>query len=209
VTEPVELVRRRPTQQRAAETVEHVLHAASRLLARVSPEELTTTQIAAEAGISVGGLYRFYADKQAILDQLAVRHVRAFEEQLGPLFARVDLFDGPALLSGVIDLFVEYLEANPDFRALALGRHVSASAREQETSPDFGPTGLLKRTFIQRLGLQPDAELDLRLRVVSETGERLIAFAYAQRSESEKQAVLAETKRMLSMYMFGPVPPGS
>ena len=203
MNQDTQLVRRTPTQQRGARTVEQVLLAASRLLARVPPDELTTTQIAAEAGISVGGLYRFYADKQAILDELASQHVRAFEEQVSNLLRTANLLDGPKLLSQVIDLYVGYLEAHPDFRAIALGRHVSASAREKETSPDAGPTGLLKRTFVQRLGIQPDPALDLKLRVVSETGERLIAFAYAQPDEEQKQQVLIELKTMLASYVFG------
>jgi AcrR family transcriptional regulator len=203
VFEETGLVRRRPAQQRSAETVEQIIQAATRLLAHIPPDDLTTTQIAAEAGLSVGGLYRFYADKQAILDQVAVRHVRGFEEELATLLERVDPFDGAALLSQVIDLYVSYVDRHAAFRAIALGRHVSTSAREQETSPDDGPTGLLKRIFIQRLGLDADAELDLKLRIVSETGERLIAFAYAQADDEQKRLVIRELKVMLSNYMFG------
>ena len=61
--------RRGPVQERSQETVGRVLAGAGRLLARgVSPQGLTTSQIAAEAGLSVGALYRFFPDKQAIVD---------------------------------------------------------------------------------------------------------------------------------------------
>ena len=194
-----DLVRRKPSQRRSADTISEVLAAASRLLAHHPPEELTTTQIAAEAGLSVGALYRFFADKQAIFDHLAIGHIRAFEKLLPP----IEVADGPSLLGQIIEVYVQYLEANPDFRAIALGRHVSAAARETAAAPDTGPTGMLKDLLVRRFGLEPDPELDLKLRVVSETGERLIAFAYAQRDKTTKRLVLREMKAMLAAYMFG------
>src|SRR5208283_4009784 len=65
-------VRRTPLQERSADTVEQILAAASGLLGRMPAGELTTSLIASEAGISVGGLYRFFPDKQSIIDALAV-----------------------------------------------------------------------------------------------------------------------------------------
>ena len=47
-----------PVQERSQETVQRIHAAASAMLARGMPiETLTTAQIAAEAGLSVGGLY--------------------------------------------------------------------------------------------------------------------------------------------------------
>jgi len=40
------------------------------------------------------------------------------------------------------------------------------------------------------------------LRVVSEAGERLIAYAYEQPTREERNRVIAEMKRMLSGYLF-------
>ena len=55
-----------------------MVDAASSLLSRMPLEDVTTTRIAVEAGISVGALYRFFPDKQTILDAVAVRHVQRF-----------------------------------------------------------------------------------------------------------------------------------
>ena len=52
--------RRAPVQIRSQQTVQRVLDAASALLPRVSLEEITTTRIAEEAGLSIGALYRFF-----------------------------------------------------------------------------------------------------------------------------------------------------
>ncbi|MCP3020548.1 TetR/AcrR family transcriptional regulator [Cupriavidus basilensis] len=66
-TEPPK--RRQPSQQRAQHTVQAILQAAAQLFAehemRAQPEP-TTEQIAALAGVSVGSLYQYFADRAAI-----------------------------------------------------------------------------------------------------------------------------------------------
>src|SRR5260370_33685359 len=80
MTEPAR-PRRQPVQERSQETVQRVLAATAALLGRgVAVECLTTAPIAGEAGMSVGGLYRFFPDKQAIGDAIAVRHMELFQE---------------------------------------------------------------------------------------------------------------------------------
>ena len=56
--------------------------------------------------------------------------------------------------------------------------------------------------MLERLGIPNNPQLDLMLRVVSEAGEGLIAFAYEQPTRDERDRVLAEMKRMLSGYLF-------
>jgi AcrR family transcriptional regulator len=51
--------RRTPLQARSNKTVEEILDAASSLLGRIPFDEITTSRVAQEAGISVGALYRF------------------------------------------------------------------------------------------------------------------------------------------------------
>src|SRR5271169_6328105 len=82
--------RRLPLQPRSLQTVQRVLDAASSLLEHTPLEDVTTTRIAAEAGLSVGALYRFFPDKQTIIDAIAVRHVEQFRALLvGPLLKLV------------------------------------------------------------------------------------------------------------------------
>jgi AcrR family transcriptional regulator len=71
--------RRRPLQERARFKVELILEAATRLIDKDGLEALTTNRIAETAGISIGTLYQYFADKQAIIDklgQLVLREVR-------------------------------------------------------------------------------------------------------------------------------------
>jgi AcrR family transcriptional regulator len=202
--------RRSPLQARSQQTVQRVLDAASSLLSTLPLEEITTTRIAAAADLSVGALYRFFPDKQTIIDAIAVRHVEQFRltleatviKKLERELADLANFNPANLLNDVVDEYIHYLDAHPDFRAISFGRHISAATKEREASPTVGLPSLLKDFMLQRLGIPNSPELDLMLRVVSEAGERLIAFAYEQPTSDERARIIAEMKRMLSGYLF-------
>jgi AcrR family transcriptional regulator len=209
-TEATPSARRTPVQSRSHQTVARVLDAASSLLTQMPLEEVTTTRIAAEAGLSVGALYRFFPDKQTIVDAIAVRHVEDFRSSLEETvmtvlereFANLETFDPAAILDSVIDAYIVYLDAHPDFRTISFGRYVSAATKERQASPTMGLPALLKNFMLERLGIPNTPELDLMLRVVSETGERLIAYAYEQPTLAERDRIVAEMKKMLAGYLF-------
>lgn len=202
--------RRAPVQLRSQQTVQRVLDAASALLQRVSLEEVTTTRIAEEAGLSVGALYRFFPDKQTIIDAIAVRHVEQFKASVEPKLLKLVIrdvaglkkFDPARVLDAVVDAYIVYLDAHPDFRTISFGRHISPATKEREASPHVGLPGLLKKFIVRRLGMADSSELDLRLRVVSEAGERLIAYAYELPTREDRDRIIAEMKRMLARYLF-------
>jgi AcrR family transcriptional regulator len=202
--------RRSPVQPRGHQTIQRVLDAASSLLEHTPLEDVTTSRIAAEAGISIGALYRFFPDKQTIIDAIAVRHVEQFRASLvgtvlksvAAQLSKLQKLSPAAMLSAIIDAYIVYLDAHPDFRAISFGRHISAATRERQVSPDSGVTALLKRFMLEQLDAADTAELDLKLRLVSEAGERLIAHAYEQPTREERECVIAEMKTMLAGYLF-------
>jgi AcrR family transcriptional regulator len=202
--------RRSPVQFRGYRTVHRVLDAASSLLEQMPLDEVTTTRIAAAAGLSIGGLYRFFPDKQTILDAIAVRHVEQFRASLVGTVLKIiairlanrrkpDLAD---IFGAIIDAYILYLDDHPDFRAISFGRHISAATRERQMSSDLGVTALLKRFMLDQVGAADTTELDLKLRLVSEAGERLITYAFEQPTHEERDRVIAEMKKMLAGYLF-------
>src|SRR5712691_10624652 len=74
--------RHAPVQERSNDTVQQIFAATSTLLGKMPLEQITTSRIAVEAGVSIGGLYRFFPDKQAIIDAIAVRAVDEFRASL-------------------------------------------------------------------------------------------------------------------------------
>ena len=62
--------RKRPLQARSRELVEDILEAAIRVLKRQGAQRFTTVRVAEEAGVSVGSLYQYFPNKEALLYRL-------------------------------------------------------------------------------------------------------------------------------------------
>ncbi len=69
--------RKRPRQQRSERTRDQILDAAVEVFAQHGYKHGTTNRIAERADISIGSLYQYYPNKDAILLELACRHVDA------------------------------------------------------------------------------------------------------------------------------------
>ena len=67
--------RKRPLQARSRATVDALLEAATQVLIRHGYEGATTARIAERAGVSVGSLYQYFPNKEALVAALIDRHV--------------------------------------------------------------------------------------------------------------------------------------
>jgi AcrR family transcriptional regulator len=103
--------RKTPVQARAVETRDRILDAAARVFSAHGYATGTTNRIAAEAAMSVGSLYQYFPNKDAILVELVRRHVtegtEAFQHKLGETEGGL-----PPDLTGRIELFVDVMIAN-------------------------------------------------------------------------------------------------
>jgi AcrR family transcriptional regulator len=95
---PTRGLSRRPVQERSQQTVKRILEATLSLLAREGVEGLTTNSVAAEAGLSVASLYRFFPNKQALI-------YATYAEWIDELSARI---------GAVCDHWQAVLEPEPD-----------------------------------------------------------------------------------------------
>ncbi len=75
-SQAVGIKRRIPRQIRAEETVAAILEASAQVLEAGGPGAFTTNAVAERAGVSIGTLYQYFADKQSILRALAERELQ-------------------------------------------------------------------------------------------------------------------------------------
>lgn len=99
--------RRTPRQDRSRSTVEYLLEAAAQVF-DARGYAATTNEIAARAGVSIGTLYQYYADKDALLLALAERHLdQARDRLLATVLAHGGAGDRLGLLQAAIEAVVE------------------------------------------------------------------------------------------------------
>jgi AcrR family transcriptional regulator len=67
--------RKSPVQARSTASVDAILDATIQVLLSVGKERLTTTRVAARAGVSVGTLYQYFPNKSALLQAVLKRHL--------------------------------------------------------------------------------------------------------------------------------------
>ncbi len=67
--------RKTPIQARSVVTVDAVLQATLQVLLAVGKERLTTTRVAARAGVSVGTLYQYFPNKISLLQAALTHHM--------------------------------------------------------------------------------------------------------------------------------------
>jgi AcrR family transcriptional regulator len=74
--------RKQPRQERAASTVDAIVTAVERVLDAHGVAGLTTNRVAEVAGVSVGTLYQYYSNKQALVGALQERVLRTLADTI-------------------------------------------------------------------------------------------------------------------------------
>src|SRR5262252_4486356 len=66
--------RKQPRQARSKATVDTILEATARVLIKHGYDGLTTNGVAVAAGVSIGSLYQYFPNKEALVAGLIARH---------------------------------------------------------------------------------------------------------------------------------------
>ena len=112
--------RKRPLQRRSRETVEAILEAAAQVFAKSGYAEGTTNRIAERAGVSVGSLYQYFPNKDALLVALVDREVEAGMERMTAWIerSRRSPRDLEELLRSFVEAMLDLHRASPELHRL-------------------------------------------------------------------------------------------
>ncbi len=75
--------RKQPRQERSRATVEAIVQAATQVLMTVGYDRASTNKIAKLAGVSIGSLYQYFPNKEALILEVARRHSKEMLDLLG------------------------------------------------------------------------------------------------------------------------------
>jgi len=191
-----------PQQIRSQQRVDLILDTAAVLFSESGYENASTNAIAERAGISIGSLYRYFPDKDAILRALAGRYRAEMLALYDQVFTRdVVYLPLPVLIDRLIDPFLEKHLNSPVYTHILLGADVSpeiaSASRELEAES-------IRRTVELFLLLVPQMEEQrarLSATVVKAIIKSLISSLGTSSDADYQQQIILEFKRVLLAYV--------
>jgi AcrR family transcriptional regulator len=191
------LLRNEPVQARSSARLAGLLDAAAAVIDEIGFERLTTAMVAERAGASIGTVYRYFPDRIAVVEALAIRCT----QRLGARFATTLEESGSttweAACDALIDMTVDMYRNEPGFRAIRFG-DVTDSSSEDDRMTALGTT--VGSILHDRFGV-PDTERVARAwTVVTEAGHAVLARAH-RIPGSPDQAVVEEYRAMARTYL--------
>ena len=109
--------RKTPVQLRSGATVEAIHEAVIQVLLAKGLAGLTTTRAAERAGVSVGTLYQYFPNKQALLFAVLLRHFEEMAETIERISADTAPRPLAVLADSIADAYVSVKMARPDATA--------------------------------------------------------------------------------------------
>ncbi len=116
----LETRRKRPKQQRSRALVDALLTATAQLLGEEGYPKTSTNRIAERAGVSVGSLYQYFPNKEALVTELIQRHA---DKQLAVLQRGTSgLVDAPLrpAVRGLIEAMLQAVCVDPELSRVLL-----------------------------------------------------------------------------------------
>jgi AcrR family transcriptional regulator len=98
--------RKQPRQARSQVTLDAVFEATIQVLLSDGSERLTTTRVADRAGVSVGTLYQYYPNRQALLYAVLQRHLTRVGDTVETAARSVHHAPLGAMVAAVVEAFV-------------------------------------------------------------------------------------------------------
>jgi AcrR family transcriptional regulator len=197
---PEDQLRRRPRQVRAQERFERILDTAEQVFAEVGYEAATTNLIALRAQTSIGSLYEFFPNKEALARSLAERYV----ERIGGMYSKhlVDEpeTEGAEIVAHIVEALDSFYRNNPGAVPLLNGRLTSQDLMEAGHSLQRAFVAGIESIFAVRRPDIPKPTVHLRCLVIAEIARSLLVLA-DEVPLSQRASVIRELELAVVGYL--------
>ncbi|WP_316766780.1 TetR/AcrR family transcriptional regulator [Streptomyces sasae] len=194
------VLRRTPQQARSKARLAMVLKAAERVLVAEGVGALTTTRVAAKAGVSVGSLYQYLPDRDAIIDALAAGYFTQLEAVMDEFVRAAAVERWPDPVGVLIDAYAALYRTEHGFRALWFGSGLTDRTREADREHKRRMADGVRRILLA-LGVAADTDaLGRACHAAVLTADALAQEAFRRDAEGDT-ALLDEAKVMLRGYL--------
>ena len=192
--------RRRPTQERSRVQFDALLRVSRELLLEVGFEAFTCEEVARRAGVPIGTLYQFFANKYVIVCELDRQQAVAVHEELAELAAQIPSLDWLSVMNRLLDHMATLWREDPSRRAVwhAVQSTPSTRATAAVTEREFAAE--VARVLAP---LTPNTPRERR-RVVAEIVVHVVysMLNFSVRDGQEHAEAVIELKRLLSAYLL-------
>lgn len=191
---------RQPIQERGERRVEEILDAAAAVIAEVGVEAATTNAIAERAGASVGSLYHFFPNKDAIVLALASRYESELRN-LNRLAMTADAASVPIarMVDGIVTPLARFMERTPAYMPIYYAIRDPRNPGCMTTELTEAVVGLVDQLMASRAPSVPASRRRLQAGVAVELVHRMLEYAWIS-PPSQRQAIVEELKRLLALY---------
>jgi AcrR family transcriptional regulator len=184
--------RRQPVQERSRETVARLLDAAAAIIDEAGVEAATTRAIAERAGVAYPSLYRFYADREEILEQLLERHLADLDAQAVAAEETWQITSIEDVIDRELDLHIAYYEEHPSAARLWLSGRSSPTVIAHVRERTRVLAERMRSALIGAGLISPETDSRVLLLVV-ELGDRILDVAF--RGSSTHDPVIIQLGR--------------
>ena len=192
--------RRTPVQRRSRERVERILEAASELLREGGVEALTTRSLAEHAGIPVGTIYRYFANRDAIIDAYLDRDLALIESSIVEQLLATEQVTFRSMTRAFVQGHWRYHRAHPESVLIWFGGRVNPAVARHVQALDARLARSLARAAT-KTGMVEGAPLFLPEMLVR-MFDRLFEYLHSQsRGVEEQERILAAGVDMCADYI--------
>jgi AcrR family transcriptional regulator len=193
-------LRRVPVQQRSRDKVERALQAADALLEREGVTSLTLSRVAEEAGVSVGALYQYLPDREAIVGALSSMYYARLEARMDELIAGLTHERSADPVGEVIEAIAQMYRGQSATRALRAGLQ---GADQLALGREHKQRMVAKvQVLLVAYGIVPDGAGDTVARTIFFAADGVMHEVFAADEQGDAD-LLAELEVMLRVYLGG------
>jgi AcrR family transcriptional regulator len=140
--------RKSASQERSRATVQALLDATARVLTREGYDRASTNRIAATAGVSVGSLYQYFPNKEALVAALVARHNREMLDLLREALKEVASLDLATAIAKLVRAAVDAHRVDPALHRV-FDEQVPRMGQLAKIGALQGETFLLVRSYLE------------------------------------------------------------
>lgn len=187
--------RRVPQQDRGERRVAEVLEAAAAVIGDVGFEAATMTEIAERAGASIGALYQYFPNKEAIAHALRRQYSEEMQARWAELAEHGVKLSIAKLVDRIFEVMIDFMEHRPAYIPLMTA---------PKTSKDPAARMRLREHFVtmyRERQANLTAEAAYRMANVTVQTMKGMNALYAEAKPAERVEVVREFKLLLTSYL--------